>query len=165
MLRHDRAGPGAGSDPDALRTTASQVDGGWRIDGRKWFVTGADGAAFTIVMARSSGEPGDRGGATMFVVDADNAGMTVGRHIPTLGESLYGGHLEVQPWSLRERPAGPVPARGPPVPDPRRPVGDPPTLDRHAHGRPLPERVDPRGVRSTLHPARRRPPQADRELT
>lgn len=88
--------PGAGSDPDALATTATRVDGGWRIDGRKWFITGADGAAFSIVMARTAGEPGDRGGATMFLVDATNPGMTVGRHIPTLDESLYGGHLEVE---------------------------------------------------------------------
>lgn len=88
--------PGAGSDPDALATTATRVDGGWRIDGRKWFITGADGAAFSIVMARTTGVPGDRGGATMFLVDAGNPGMTVGRHIPTLDESLYGGHLEVE---------------------------------------------------------------------
>jgi acyl-CoA dehydrogenase len=88
--------PGAGSDPDALATRAVRVAGGWRIDGRKWFITGADGAAFAIVMARTTGEPGDRGGATMFLVDADNPGMRVGRHIPTLDESLYGGHLEVE---------------------------------------------------------------------
>jgi acyl-CoA dehydrogenase len=87
--------PGAGSDPDALTTRATRVPGGWRIDGRKWFITGADGAAFAIVMARTTGAPGDRGGATMFLVDADNPGMVVGRHIPTLDESLYGGHLEV----------------------------------------------------------------------
>jgi hypothetical protein len=35
--------PGAGSDPAALATTASRVPGGWRIDGRKTFITGADG--------------------------------------------------------------------------------------------------------------------------
>ena len=88
--------PGAGSDPDALRTRAERVPGGWRIEGRKWFITGADGAAFAICMARTTGEPGDRGGATMFLVDADNPGMRIGRHIPTLDESLYGGHLEIE---------------------------------------------------------------------
>jgi acyl-CoA dehydrogenase len=88
--------PGAGSDPDALMTTATRVPGGWRIDGRKWFATGADGASFAIVMARTTGEPGDPGGATMFLVDADNPGMRVGRHIPTLDESTIGGHLEVE---------------------------------------------------------------------
>jgi acyl-CoA dehydrogenase len=87
--------PGAGSDPAALTTIATKVPGGWRIDGRKWFITGADGAAFTICMARTSGAPGDRGGATMFLVGADNPGMKVIRHIDTLDESLYGGHCEL----------------------------------------------------------------------
>ena len=87
--------PGAGSDPAALRTRAERVAGGWRIDGHKWFITGADGAGFAICMARTSGEPGDRGGATMFLVDADNPGMRVVRHIDTLDESLFGGHCEV----------------------------------------------------------------------
>jgi acyl-CoA dehydrogenase len=87
--------PGAGSDPSALRTRAEQVPGGWRIEGRKWFITGADGAGFAICMARTSAQPGDRGGATMFLVDADNPGMKVVRHIDTLDESLYGGHVEL----------------------------------------------------------------------
>jgi acyl-CoA dehydrogenase len=87
--------PGAGSDPDALTTRAERVPGGWRIHGRKWFITGADGAGFAIVMARTTGEPGDRGGATMFLVDADNPGMKTVRHIETLDESLFGGHVEL----------------------------------------------------------------------
>lgn len=88
--------PGAGSDPAALSTRAEKVTGGWRVDGRKWFITGADGAAFTICMARTSGQPGDRGGATMFFVDADNPGMRIVRHIETLDESLFGGHIEIE---------------------------------------------------------------------
>jgi acyl-CoA dehydrogenase len=87
--------PGAGSDAAALSTVAERVPGGWRIQGRKWFATGADGAAFAICMARTSGAPGDAGGATMFLVDADNPGMKLLRHIDTLDQSLYGGHLEV----------------------------------------------------------------------
>ncbi|MEV8566407.1 acyl-CoA dehydrogenase family protein [Streptomyces sp. NPDC051322] len=87
--------PGAGSDPDALTTRAERVPGGWRIHGRKWFITGADGAGFAIVMARTTGEPGDRGGATMFLVDADNPGMKTVRHIETLDESLFVGHIEL----------------------------------------------------------------------
>jgi acyl-CoA dehydrogenase len=88
--------PGAGSDPAALTTSATKVPGGWRIDGRKWFITGADGAAFTICMTRTSGQPGDRGGATMFFVDAGNPGMRIVRHIETLDESLFGGHIELE---------------------------------------------------------------------
>jgi len=87
--------PGAGSDPAALATRAERVPGGWRIDGHKWFITGADGAAFAICMARTSGDPGQPGGATMFLVDQDNPGMKVVRHIDTLDESLFGGHIEL----------------------------------------------------------------------
>jgi acyl-CoA dehydrogenase len=87
--------PGAGSDPRALATTATRVPGGWRIDGRKWFISGAAGAAFAICMARTSGVPGDAGGATMFLVDADNPGMKLARNITTLDEGLFGGHSEV----------------------------------------------------------------------
>jgi alkylation response protein AidB-like acyl-CoA dehydrogenase len=87
--------PGAGSDPAALATTAERRSGDWYITGRKWYTTGADGAAFFLVRARPSGETGQRGGATMFLVPADTAGLTVGRHIPTLDRSMVGGHCEV----------------------------------------------------------------------
>lgn len=87
--------PGAGSDPTALRTEARQVPGGWRITGRKWFITGTDGAGFFIVMARTSGKPGSTGGATMFLTPADGAEIEVGRHIGTLDRSMVGGHCEV----------------------------------------------------------------------
>jgi len=87
--------PGAGSDPRALATTATRVPGGWRIDGRKWFISGADGAAFAICMARTSGTPGDPGGATMFLVDAGTPGMKLVRSLETLDEGLFGGHSEV----------------------------------------------------------------------
>ncbi|WP_353809422.1 acyl-CoA dehydrogenase family protein [Agromyces sp. SYSU T00194] len=88
--------PGAGSDPRALRTRARRVEGGWRIDGRKWFITGARGAALFFVMARTSGEPGDAGGATLFLVDGDHPGITVVRDLDTLDVGLFGGHSEVE---------------------------------------------------------------------
>jgi acyl-CoA dehydrogenase len=87
--------PGAGSDPRALATTATRVPGGWRLDGRKWFISGAAGAGFAICMARSGGAPGDPGGATMFLVDADNPGMRLVRNIETLDEGLFAGHSEI----------------------------------------------------------------------
>jgi acyl-CoA dehydrogenase len=82
--------PGAGSDPAALHTTATRVDGGWRIDGQKWLITGAEGAAFGICMARTSED-----GATMFLVDSDNPGVEVQRRIGTLDHVMAGGHCEV----------------------------------------------------------------------
>jgi acyl-CoA dehydrogenase len=59
-------GPGAGSDPSLLTTTATRVSDGWVINGAKRFITGADGAAFYIIMARTGAEPGSAEGATMF---------------------------------------------------------------------------------------------------
>ncbi|WP_131786800.1 acyl-CoA dehydrogenase family protein [Protofrankia symbiont of Coriaria ruscifolia] len=81
--------PGAGSDLAMLRTTAEKVAGGWKINGVKHFTTGADGAAFSICMAATTG------GATIFLVDQDNPGLTVGRRMPTLDHSAPGGHCEV----------------------------------------------------------------------
>lgn len=87
--------PGAGSDPSMLATSARRVDGGWVIDGDKWFITGADGAAFAIVIART-GESITRGrGATMFFVDAENPGMEVRRVIESIDRIAAGGHAEV----------------------------------------------------------------------
>jgi alkylation response protein AidB-like acyl-CoA dehydrogenase len=82
--------PGAGSDPSMLRTTAKRVDGGWSIRGRKWFITGAEGAAFTICMALAEDE-----GATMFLIDADNPGYRVERIIEATDLAFPGGHAEV----------------------------------------------------------------------
>jgi len=45
--------PGAGSDPTLLKTTAINDGDDFVINGRKWLITGADGAAFTIIMART----------------------------------------------------------------------------------------------------------------
>lgn len=87
--------PGAGSDPSRLTTVARPTNGGWSISGSKWFISGARGADFAICMARTSGDIGDRGGATMFLVDADTAGFEVVRDIDTLDHGLFGGHSEV----------------------------------------------------------------------
>jgi alkylation response protein AidB-like acyl-CoA dehydrogenase len=65
------------------------------LNGRKWFITGADGAGFFIVMARTSGEPGQGGGATMFLAPADSPGLEVVRHVSTVDRSMVGGHCEM----------------------------------------------------------------------
>jgi acyl-CoA dehydrogenase len=73
-----------------LLTTARADGDTWVIDGRKWFITGADGAAFFICMARSAGD-----GATMFLVEASNPGVRVVRRVGSLDHSFAGGHCEV----------------------------------------------------------------------
>ncbi len=87
--------PGAGADPSMLRTRAARVDGGWVINGQKRFITGADGAGFQIIMARTSGEPGSVRGATMFLAPSDTPGIEVTRHVGTIDRSMIGGHCEV----------------------------------------------------------------------
>ncbi len=88
--------PGAGADPRALATTAARTAGGdWRIDGRKWFISGAHGAAFAICMARTAGSPGDAGAATMFLVDMDNPGVRIVRDIDSMDQGLFAGHSEL----------------------------------------------------------------------
>jgi acyl-CoA dehydrogenase len=81
--------PGAGSDPSMLNTQAERIDAGWSITGRKHFITGAEGAAFTICMALAPE------GATMFLVDADNPGWHVSRIMEVIDRSFAGGHAEV----------------------------------------------------------------------
>jgi acyl-CoA dehydrogenase len=88
--------PGAGADPTMLATRAVKVDGGWLVNGHKLFITGADGAGFYIVMARTSGEPGAVGGATMFLTPATASGVEVVRHINTADRSMLGGHCEMR---------------------------------------------------------------------
>ncbi|MBM7365642.1 acyl-CoA dehydrogenase family protein [Gordonia hydrophobica] len=88
--------PGAGADPNALNTMAEKVPGGWKINGFKRFITGADGAAFHIIMARTVGKPGDRGGATMFLAPSDTEGIVVERHVHTTDKAMIGGHCEVR---------------------------------------------------------------------
>ena len=87
--------PGAGADPSMLATRATKVDGGWVVNGLKRFITGADGAGFVITMARTSGEPGGAGGATMFLMPASTPGLVVERHVGMVDTSMLGGHCEV----------------------------------------------------------------------
>ncbi|WP_194722042.1 acyl-CoA dehydrogenase family protein [Noviherbaspirillum malthae] len=82
--------PGAGSDPAMLKTTAVRVGKGWRIDGHKWFISGAVGAAFAIVLAQTDE------GATLFVVDADTPGYEVVRNIGSMDGYQIGGHGELR---------------------------------------------------------------------
>jgi acyl-CoA dehydrogenase len=78
-----------------LATTATRVDGGWSISGRKWFITGADGAGFAICMARTDTAIANGLGTTMFIVDATNPGWHVTRIVDAIDRSFPGGHAEV----------------------------------------------------------------------
>jgi alkylation response protein AidB-like acyl-CoA dehydrogenase len=76
---------GSGSDAFALATRATQVDGGgWRLDGRKlWITSGAEAGIF-IVFANANPEQGYRG-ITAFIVERDTAGFAAGKKEDKLG--------------------------------------------------------------------------------
>jgi len=85
----------ASSDPTNLRTRAERTTDGWVINGEKWFITGAGGAAFAIVVAQTNPDAG-RDGYTLFLVDTDNPGWHELREIPVMGpETRLGGHYEI----------------------------------------------------------------------
>lgn len=88
--------PGAGSDPSMLATTAVRDGEHYVIDGLKWFITGADGAAFAIIMARVPDA-----GATMFLAPMDAPGITLERTMDTLDSCFPGGHGVVRFSGLR----------------------------------------------------------------
>jgi acyl-CoA dehydrogenase len=77
---------GAGSDPGMLATTAQPDGNGWAINGRKWLITGADGAGVGIIMART-GEA-----ATLFLVPLPHPGVRVERVLDTIDRTMPGGH-------------------------------------------------------------------------
>ena len=88
--------PGAGADPSMLLTTAVKDGGDYVINGRKWFITGAEGAAFAIIMAKLQD-----GGATMFLADMDRPGIRVERSMSSLDTCFPGGHGVVNFANLR----------------------------------------------------------------
>lgn len=92
--------PGAGSDPGMLQTTARREGDDYLIDGVKWFITGAEGAGFAIIMARL-----EDGNATMFLADMDSPGIRIERAMDSLDSCFPGGHCVVRFEGLR------VPAR------------------------------------------------------
>jgi acyl-CoA dehydrogenase len=82
--------PGAGSDPSMLRTRAEKRNGVWLLNGRKWFISGATGAAFAIVLARTDN------GASLFIVEAGNPGYRLRRNIHSMDGFQVGGHGEIE---------------------------------------------------------------------
>jgi acyl-CoA dehydrogenase len=86
---------GAGSDPSMMQTTAVQDGNHWVINGRKAFITGAQGAKVGIVMAKSTA------GACMFLVDLPDPAIRIDRVLNTIDSSMPGGHAILTIDNLR----------------------------------------------------------------
>jgi acyl-CoA dehydrogenase len=84
---------GAGSDPSMLQTTAEREGKGWLINGKKAFITGAQGASVGIVMARTGTT--DKIQSTMFLVDLPHPSIRIERILDTIDSSMPGGHAIV----------------------------------------------------------------------
>lgn len=86
---------GAGADPSMMMTTAVQDGNHWVVNGRKRFITGAEGAKVGIVMAKTED------GASMFLVDLPDPAIKIDRVIDSIDSSMPGGHAEVTLDNLR----------------------------------------------------------------
>ena len=86
---------GAGSDPSMMKTTCRMDGNHWVINGRKTFITGAEGAKVGIVMAKAEE------GACMFLVDLPDPAIRID-HVPnTIDNSMPGGHATLTIDNLR----------------------------------------------------------------
>ena len=92
-----------GSDPTTLRTRAVRDGDEWVIDGHKWFSSGAEGAAFGIVMAVTDPDADPHRRASQIIVPADTPGVEIVRAIPTMGHRGRGWttHCEVRYTGVR----------------------------------------------------------------
>lgn len=88
--------PGAGSDPGMLSTTAVKDGDDYIVNGIKWFITGATGADYAIVMARM-----EDGTASMFLTDMSREGIHVVRQMNAMDSCFTGGHGVVEFSNVR----------------------------------------------------------------
>ena len=95
VMTEPAAEGGAGSDPSMMLTTATLDGNHWVVNGRKAFITGAEGAKVGIVMAKS------HDGACMFLVDLPDPAITIERVLDTIDSSMPGGHAVVRIDNLR----------------------------------------------------------------
>ncbi len=93
----------SGADPTGLRTKAVLDGDEWVIDGHKWFSSGAEGAAFGIVMAVTDPDAHPHARATQIIVPADTPGVDIVRPIVVMGHTGKGWstHCEVRYTGVR----------------------------------------------------------------
>jgi alkylation response protein AidB-like acyl-CoA dehydrogenase len=94
MTEPDRSG----ANPTWLDTRAVLDGDEWVIDGRKWFTSSADGAAFAVVMAVTDPDAPDHARASQIIVPLDNPGFVHVRRISVMGHegSDWASHSEVE---------------------------------------------------------------------
>jgi acyl-CoA dehydrogenase len=94
----------AGSDPTLIQTRGELDGDSWIVNGHKWFISGARGATFTILICRTEDEPPVPQAATSaLIVELPSEGFEIVRDV----ETMAGGHnhCEIRIDGLRV-PAG-----------------------------------------------------------
>ncbi len=87
--------PGSGSDPGGMMLTRAERRGDrWVVNGRKWFISGAEIATHFILIARTSDDP--RRGLSAFLFHRDDPGWRIVRRVPTMGPDEHGGTCELE---------------------------------------------------------------------
>jgi acyl-CoA dehydrogenase len=90
----------AGSDPTLIRTHAYPDGDEWVINGHKWFISGARGAKFAILIARTEDDPElPQAANSAFLVDIPSEGWEVVRDVETMSGSH--NHCEIRITDLR----------------------------------------------------------------
>jgi len=90
----------AGSDPTLIQTRADLEGGEWVVNGHKWFISGARGARFAILIARTEDDPEvPQAGNTAFLVELPAEGWEVVRDVETMSGSH--NHCEIRITNLR----------------------------------------------------------------
>ncbi|GAB5451969.1 MAG: acyl-CoA dehydrogenase family protein [Halioglobus sp.] len=101
----------AGSDPTLIQTSAVEDGDEWVINGHKWFTSGARGASFAIVIARTDPDadiPQARNSA--FIVECDTPGFELVRDVETMAGSH--NHCEIRYTDVRVPKANLLGERG-----------------------------------------------------
>jgi alkylation response protein AidB-like acyl-CoA dehydrogenase len=91
----------ASSDPLNLQTTAARDGEEWVLNGRKWFITGAEGAAFSIVVARTGAPEEGHRAYSLIIVPTDTPGWRIVRDPGIIGAHFPGGHPEIELSDVR----------------------------------------------------------------
>jgi acyl-CoA dehydrogenase len=85
----------AGSDPTLIQTRAELRGDRWVVNGHKWFISGARGAQFAILIARTEDSPEiPQAGNSAFLVDIPSQGWEVVRDVSTMSGSH--NHCEIR---------------------------------------------------------------------
>ncbi len=95
---------GAGSDPGQLKTAAVFDGEAYRITGRKWLITGAEGAKTWIIMARVAENPHGPSGPTLFLCEGGTPGIVIERRMNSMDRNYVEGHAVVRFEELRLPP-------------------------------------------------------------